>query len=533
MAVRYSPLPELEVPNLNLMGAYAQGQIMQQNALQQQRLQQQMELANLASGYTASKEMREAEKFEAERKVKDFELASKKYDYLVNMAPRLNERNYDAWYKQVAETFPLAAATLPPQYDPEAVKAIALQGADLKPQIMQQTFGDTSRFVRVGPTGAAQVVPGTEVSAAPQYEVVKGAGDTILGYKSKYGTEMLSPEEFEQRQYTLGREGTGKNPRSSAEGPGQFIDSTFVSTFRKTFPDQAQGMSREQILAQRGTGVEDRMLSTLTQENMGALKSAGFQPSKGNTYLAHFLGAPNAIDVLEASPDTPVSEILSPKVLKANPEVFAKAKTAGDLIKWAGGGAPEQGGAMQPAKMKPIGTPARAAQDASLNIIADLGFDESGEDRVSKLINASSSGAADVALSQVPRIFGVATPGREAIAQLEVLSNEYSLDKLGGKLGGNVSNADVQFISKTMGDIANPLIPAAERLRAWNEVKRRLARYADVKLPMAKVAEAETKPRGVAGETEKPAERKRIKRRGTYNGRPVVEYDDGTVDYAN
>ena len=206
-----------------------------------------------------------------------------------------------------------------------------------------------------------------------------------------------------------------------------------------------------------------------------------------------------------------MSEILSPKVLKANPEVFAKAKTAGDLIRWAGGGAPEQGGTMQPTKMKPVGTPARAAQDVSLNIIADLGFDESGEDRISKLINASTSGPLETMGGAPIRFFGGKLPGREAIAQLEVLANEYSLDKLGGKLGGNVSNADVQFISKTMGDISNPLIPAGERLAAWNEVKRRLARYADVKLPMAKVAEAETKPRGVAGETEKPAERKRIK----------------------
>lgn len=38
--------------------------------------------------------------------------------------------------------------------------------------------------------------------------------------------------------------------------------------------------------------------------------------------------------------------------------------------------------------------------------------------------------------------------------------------------------------------------------------------------------------RGVAGETEQSKERT-IKRRGTYKGRPVVEYSDGTVDYAD
>ena len=59
-----------------------------------------------------------------------------------------------------------------------------------------------------------------------------------------------------------------------------------------------------------------------------------------------------------------------------------------------------------------------------------------------------------------------------------------------------------------MGDIANEEIPASARLSAWREVKRRLAKYADIDLP-----KPETKSRGVAGETpvEKPVERKRIK----------------------
>lgn len=531
MVVRYTPSPELEIPNLNLMGAFAQGQALSQNALQQQRLEQQMQLANLAAGYTANKDLREAEKLQAEQRVKDFELASKKYDYLVNMAPRLNERNYGAWYKQVSETFPLAAATLPPQYDPEAVKMIALQGADLKPQVLQQQFGDTTRLLRVGPTGGAEVVPGSTATAPTQYEPIKGQGDTIIGYKSKYGAQVLSPEEFEAqstRDYIGQREGTGKNPRSSAQGPGQFVDDTFVETFRKTFPDRAKGMSRENILAQRGTGVEEPMLQTFTANNQERLRNAGFEPTKGNTYLAHFAGADGALDVLRASPDTPITELLSPKAIKANPEVFSKVKTAGDLIRWAGGG---EAGGMQPAKMKPLGTPARAAQDAALNILGDLGFDESGEDRVSKLIKSSTSGPVDVALGEIPRLFGKSPPGRQDIAQLEVLANEYSLEKLGNKLGGNVSDADVKFIAKTMGDIANPMIPADERLKAWGEVKRRLARYADVKLPTGKTVEA-APSRGTAGETPTTTARN-VKRRGTYNGRAVVEYDDGTVEYAN
>jgi len=503
MAVQYSPFPELQIPNVNLLGAYAQGQALSQNALQQQRLEQMMRLQEASAGYAANKDLREADKLQAEQRVKDFELASKKYDYLVGMAPRLNARNYDAWYKQVAETFPLAAATLPPQFDPEVPKLLSMQGADLKPQILQQQFGDTSRIMRVSPYGGpAEEVVGSRATAE-QFEPIKGAGDAIVGYKSKYGRQVLSPEEFERggyMDYMQSREGTAKNPRSSAQGPGQFIDSTFVDTFRKTFPERARGMSPQQILAQRGTmvdgaPVEQPMLQAFTAANQQRLRDAGFEPTRGNTYLAHFAGPEGAVDVLSASPDTPITELLSPKAIKSNPEVFAKVKTAGDLVRWAGGA----GGGMAPTKMEPIGTAKRQAQDAALNIIADLDIDPAGEDRVSKLISQSTSGSVGRAASEIPRAFGVTTSGRKAIAQLETIASEYSLEKLGGKLGGQISDADVRFISKTMGDIANPEIPAEERLAAFAEVKRRLAKYANLEIPKL------TNGRGKAGEMAAPA----------------------------
>jgi hypothetical protein len=529
MAVQYSPLPEFQAPNINLLGAYAQGQALQQNALQQQRLQQQMQLAELQAGYTANKDLREAAKLQAEQQSKEFELASKKYDLLVGMSPRLTPENYKPWYKEVVTAFPPAASVLKPEYDAEQVKLIPLQAADMKPQLLQQTIGGQTRLMRAGPVGPAEVVPGSEMNAPPKYIEMKDAAGLTVGYRPELGVGgVMSPEEFQAgggyMDYMQGREGIGKNPRSTAQGPGQFIDSTFIQTFRKTFPEKARSMSPEQILAQRGTlvdgmPVEQPMMQALTSANQQRLKDAGFATSKGNTYLAHFAGPDGAIDVLSASPDTPITEILSPKAIKSNPEVFSKVKTAGDLIKWAGGEA------LAPTKMEPIGTAARAAQDASLKIISDLGFDESGEDHVSKLINASTSGSIQAGLSEIPRAFGRSTPGREAIAELETLASEYSLEKLGGKLGGQISDKDVQFIAKTMGDIANPNVPIKERLAAWGAVKRRLARYANVKLP------EQAKSRGVAGETSKPA--RSITRRGTYNGRPVVEYDDGTVEYAN
>lgn len=524
MAVQYAPFPEFQVPNLNLMGAFAQGAALSENALQQQRLEQQLRLQEAAAGYAANKDIREANKFQSEQNVKDFELASKKYDYLVGMATRLNADNYSAWYKQVSETFPLAAATLPSQFDPNVPRLLSMQGADLKPQILQQQFGDTSRIMRVSPYGGpAEEVAGSRVAAAPEYQEIK-QGDNIVGYRPKRGMGgVVSPEEFEAgdgyTNYMMGREGTGKNPRSSAVGPGQFIDRTFIDIFRKTFPERAQNMSREQILAQRGTGVETQMLPVLRQENTTALKNAGFEPTKGNTYLAHFLGAPDAIDVLGASPDTPVEDLLRPSVIKANPEVFAKAKTAGDLIRWAGGaGGPQKvEGLREPLRSlrpAPIGTEEATGQKGALKFLEAIEYDPAtGANRPAQLLESVGGGRPTQLLYGLARAFGVSTEGTRGEARLSSAQKNALLDKVGGSLGGkSFTDEDRKFVMDAIGGLDDTATPVGDRLARFDEAIRMLANRAAVPYKPAPQLErlrglatpsGDTAPsRGRAGETQ-------------------------------
>jgi hypothetical protein len=134
-------------------------------------------------------------------------------------------------------------------------------------------------------------------------------------------------------------EGTGKNPMSSAQGLHQFIDSTFVGTAKKVFPELAS-KSPAEILALRGTKLADGtpIESALEQrfrtDNIASLTRAGIQPTPGNTYLAHFLGAGGARNVLSADPNTPVSQLLNPDAIAANKSVL-EGKTAGDIAAWA------------------------------------------------------------------------------------------------------------------------------------------------------------------------------------------------------
>jgi hypothetical protein len=57
-----------------------------------------------------------------------------------------------------------------------------------------------------------------------------------------------------------------------------------------------------------------------------------------------------------------------------------------------------------------------------------------------------------------------------SIGQLATLKDNMTFEKLRGKLGAQISDADVRLIASTMGDIANPDIPSNERLAKWQNV---------------------------------------------------------------
>jgi hypothetical protein len=128
-----------------------------------------------------------------------------------------------------------------------------------------------------------------------------------------------------------------KNPRSSATGLGQFIKSTWLDLIKRNRQDIAAGRTDAEILALRTDPVLSReMIGVLMSENADALQARGIQPTSGNLYLAHFLGAGGAIQVLQANPNTPVSRLLSSDAIRDNRSILA-GRSAADVIKWAEG----------------------------------------------------------------------------------------------------------------------------------------------------------------------------------------------------
>ena len=153
---------------------------------------------------------------------------------------------------------------------------------------------------------------------------------------------------------------TATNPNSSATGLGQFIESTWLSTIKAARPDLAQGKSDAELLALRNDpAISREMTQAYANSNQAYLAKNGVPVTDGSTYLAHFAGPGGAVRVLQASPDTPVTQLLKPDAIESNP--FLAKMTARDLQAWAdrkmGGRVPQGATVQQPAPASPAAVP--------------------------------------------------------------------------------------------------------------------------------------------------------------------------------
>jgi len=122
-----------------------------------------------------------------------------------------------------------------------------------------------------------------------------------------------------------------KNPRSSALGPFQFINSTFLDVARRHFSAEIAGLTEKQILKLRADPqLSRRAAAAFCRESLDYLKEQGFEPTFAHLRLAFLLGPAGAARIMKAQPRTPVARLLSPPVMEANP--FLRGMSAGDLL---------------------------------------------------------------------------------------------------------------------------------------------------------------------------------------------------------
>jgi hypothetical protein len=147
---------------------------------------------------------------------------------------------------------------------------------------------------------------------------------------------MLPSDVFLDRlmQAESGGNAEARNPRSTAVGPFQFIEATFLEVTRRHFPDEIAGLSEAEILSMRtNPAFARRAALAYTADNAARLQEDGHAATSVNLRLAFLLGAAGAIRVLRAEADTPVAKLFGNEVLTANP--FMAQMTAADLIRRA------------------------------------------------------------------------------------------------------------------------------------------------------------------------------------------------------
>lgn len=113
-----------------------------------------------------------------------------------------------------------------------------------------------------------------------------------------------------------------KNPLSSATGNGQFINQTWLDTIKAARPDLVKGMSDKDILALRSDPqLSQEMTAAYAQQNAAKLSANNLPVTTATLALAHRFGPDGAEAILTAAPNEKLSDILSKKVIDANPQL--------------------------------------------------------------------------------------------------------------------------------------------------------------------------------------------------------------------
>jgi hypothetical protein len=120
-----------------------------------------------------------------------------------------------------------------------------------------------------------------------------------------------------------------RNPLSTAVGANQFIERTWLD-FASANPQLFPNMDREQILAAR-TNPELSAQATQwnARRNGEVLQNANLPVNDATLGMAHMFGPQGARRILESRSDARIEDIVTPDVLRANPNLAGR--TAGDL----------------------------------------------------------------------------------------------------------------------------------------------------------------------------------------------------------
>jgi hypothetical protein len=141
----------------------------------------------------------------------------------------------------------------------------------------------------------------------------------------------MSFDAFRRKLEAPSNNPNARNPNSSATGPDQFIEGTWLDLVKRNNLSWAKGKTEAQILSLRTDPDKSSEVEQLFRaENAEYLSKRGIQPNNTALYAAHHFGAKGALPFLRAAGNEPVENLLSQGTLEANP--YLRGKTRDEVI---------------------------------------------------------------------------------------------------------------------------------------------------------------------------------------------------------
>jgi len=558
MPIEYRPLPELQFPNVNILGAYAQGQALQQQQLQEERLRQQMGLAERAAGYTAAKESREAIRAENEAQVKLQELHDKIRSHAMSRLSAVPEGDQAGYLKTIEEfkdIFPSEYEVLSKRkWDADTRKMVLLtpeqQYQQAKPVYKEyggEVYKETPQGLELAPilpvggrgqAGAFNPAP-VAAPAAPT-NIIEQAKQGVSRVESGGNYGAIGPDvkrkDGVDRAYgkyqvmganipswtkqALGRSLTPQEFLNDKDAQEAVFEDQFKRNIAKygSLEDAVSVWFSGRPLAQ-ATKAGARDVNMGVQDYVGKVMSGAVGPYKTAKTVPMTGEAPSLRNV-------PVNAF-TPEAAPAN--AFA-ASTAAPVP------------AMPQAAPLPPVPPMTVEQPLTVGTKKQVTGQSNVETTLGKMMEKYKKLDELKGIPSAQRTFGEnvkayiggttagqevekirATPAQQQRNELKSLRRALLKDIMAAT-GASAKELDSNFELKSM------LESLSDETMDIDSVRRIVAdlsaRYGkgSIKAP----EEAAAAPAAPAA----PAQRAVVKR-GLYNGRPVVQYNDGTIDYAD
>lgn len=152
---------------------------------------------------------------------------------------------------------------------------------------------------------------------------------------------------------------------------------------------------------------------------------------------------------------------------------------------------------------------------AALQRREDAGYVTDILDMARPLVEKSTGSYLGAAVDKAAQVVGQSTDGGNAAAQLKVLQG--ALVSKMPRMEGPQSDKDVQLYREMAAQIGDSTVPRQQRMEAMNTLEMLQQKYA----PAQQAQDGQ-------GE-----QQRRVMRTGVYNGRRVVQYEDGSLSYAD